>query len=153
GWVVRRNSRREELEQVEYFLANAKWPGDQAAQKTSSGSAIAISQDGLVLTNHHVVDNCKTIEVASGYDRSPAALKASDRATDLAFLQSRLVFPAVASFRLKPAEQGEPIAVVGFPLFGLLASEGSVSFGHVAALRGINDDVQKLQISAPVQPG
>ena len=74
---------------VEGMLAS----GYQLAQKgSSSGSAIAISQDGLVLTNHHVVDNCKTIEVTSGNGRSPASLKASDRATDLAPLQSRLVF-------------------------------------------------------------
>ena len=152
-WALKRDVRRQMLQHVEYILANIKRPRDQPAQKASSGSAIAISQDGLVLTNYHVVDKCKTIEVTSENGRSPASVKASDRATDLALLQSRLVFPSVASFRLTAAEQGETIAVVGFPLVGLLSSEGSVSFGHVTALRGINDDLQKLQISAPVQPG
>ena len=67
------------LKAAEYILANAKRPGDQPAQTACSGSAIAISQDGLVLTNHDVVDNCKTIEVTNGNGRSPASVKASDR--------------------------------------------------------------------------
>ena len=79
-WVHKRDLRPEQPEGREYILANAKRPGDQLAQTASSGSAIAISQDGLVLTNHDVVDNCKTIEVTNGNGRSPASsVKASDR--------------------------------------------------------------------------
>jgi S1-C subfamily serine protease len=48
---------------------------------------------------------------------------------------------------------GEPVVVVGFPLWGLLAASASVTTGTVSALAGPGNDSRLLQISAPVQPG
>lgn len=48
---------------------------------------------------------------------------------------------------------GEPVVVVGFPLWGLLAASPSVTTGTVSALAGPGNDSRLLQISAPVQPG
>lgn len=41
----------------------------------------------------------------------------------------------------------------GFPLPGILSSEGNVSTGVLSATSGLQNDVRFIQISAPVQPG
>lgn len=41
----------------------------------------------------------------------------------------------------------------GFPLPGLLASEGNVSTGVLSATAGLQNDIRFVQISAPVQAG
>ena len=45
------------------------------------------------------------------------------------------------------------VIAYGYPLSGLLSSSGNVSTGLIAALAGLRDDVNQMQISAPVQPG
>ncbi len=134
------------------FLATRKYHKTQSPQ-ISSGTGIVISENGRVLTNYHVVNHCRSIDVFSGGKLFRASLRASDKKTDFAVLETGAHFTSVATFRAGTAEVGEPVAVIGFPLQGILSSGGTVSFGHISALAGIANDWQKLQISAPVQPG
>jgi S1-C subfamily serine protease len=53
-------------------------------ESASSGSGFAVSNDGLILTNRHVVENCKGISVA---DFRSAIIKAVDEQNDLALLK------------------------------------------------------------------
>lgn len=48
---------------------------------------------------------------------------------------------------------GEQVAVFGYPLVGLLSTNGNFTLGNVSATTGTNDDTRFLQISAPVQKG
>ena len=48
---------------------------------------------------------------------------------------------------------GNDIVSYGFPLTGLLSSEGNFSKGSVAAMSGIDDRASQMQISAPLQSG
>jgi hypothetical protein len=60
----------------------------------------------------------------------------------------------LAVFRTGPAPKlGDAVVAFGFPLPGLLSSEGNVSTGIVSAMSGLGNDVRFIQISAPVQPG
>jgi S1-C subfamily serine protease len=60
----------------------------------------------------------------------------------------------VAVFRTGLApRQGDAVVAFGFPLPGLLSSEGNVSTGILSATSGLQNDVRFVQISAPVQPG
>lgn len=59
-----------------------------------------------------------------------------------------------AVFRTGPAPKlGDTVVAFGFPLPGVLSSEGNVSTGILSATSGLGDDVRFIQISAPVQPG
>jgi hypothetical protein len=61
---------------------------------------------------------------------------------------------AQAVFRQGPAlQQGEKAITYGFPLRGLLATNGNLTVGYVSALRGLRDDVNYIQITTPVQAG
>ena len=60
----------------------------------------------------------------------------------------------VGVFRTGPAPKlGDAVVAFGFPLPGVLSSEGNVSTGIVSATSGLGNDVRFIQISAPVQPG
>ena len=116
------------------------------------GSGFFVTASGLVLTNAHVVDRCRQIDVRTAEQTSAARLLAQDSADDLALLATGLRPQSVATLRLS-ARQGDAIAVYGFPLPGLLAPVGNVTFGNITALAGLGGSSGEMQISAPVQPG
>jgi S1-C subfamily serine protease len=83
----------------------------------------------------------------------PLTLLRYDKKLGLALLRAAHGAPAVAKFRSGSLRAGESVVAFGFPLPGLLSSEGNVSVGILSALSGIGDNPHELQISAPVQPG
>ena len=125
------------------------------AARISSGSGIVVSREGLVLTNQHVVHQCAAYEVIDGSSRRlKAALMAVDKANDLALLTVRDQFPAAAVFRKDATPKlGEAVTVVGYPLVGVLGTQPSVGFGHVAGTTGIRGNSKQMQISVPIQRG
>jgi lipoprotein NlpI len=60
----------------------------------------------------------------------------------------------IAILRQSPAlRAGERAISYGFPLAGILATEGNLTVGDVSALRGLSDDPNSIQITTPIQPG
>jgi serine protease Do len=109
--------------------------------------------EGLMVTNAHVVEGCSTVTaVSERTGTSLAEVVARDTTNDLALLKVTSKPPSVAAIRMG-VRVGEPVAVFGFPLSGLLATSGNMTFGNVTALSGIADDTRYIQIQAPVQPG
>jgi S1-C subfamily serine protease len=123
-------------------------------RETGSGSGVVLTEAGHVLTADHVIETCRTVRVAQvGEPPVDAAVVGRDSRNDLAVLRARTTFAATAALRIDAARNGEPVVAFGFPLGGLLASTGNVTFGNVSALVGLRDDSSMLQVSAPVQPG
>jgi uncharacterized protein len=123
-------------------------------QANSEGSGFLVNRAGIVVTNHHVVDGCRELQVMRNDKSLVATLVATDPADDLAIL--RLPEPVADTAPLRgdsPVKPGEAVVVVGFPLQGLLSSQASVTTGVVSRLAGPHDDTHQLQITAPVQPG
>ncbi len=107
-----------------------------------------------VLTNHHVVKNCKSIElIRSGYT-SAAKIKAKDSVNDLVILEADKTNNSSLKFRAgKGIRIGDNIIVIGYPLGELLGSGIKVTTGNVSALTGLINDTTSMQLTAPVQPG
>jgi len=116
-----------------------------------TGSGFIVSRQGHILTNHHVVAGCATVQLPA-MDKT-ARVIAQDSQADLALLRADLPNTAIARFRQDTVRLGDSIVVAGYPLRGLLGSGLNVTTGTVSALRGMNDDRRLLQITAPVQPG
>jgi serine protease Do len=121
---------------------------------TSHGAGFFISADGYAVTNHHVVESSRTVELTTDDGTAyKATVIASDPATDLALLkvEGRNDFPFVR-FAKKPPRVGERVFAVGNP-FGL---GGTVTAGIVSALdRNLGDDSYDglIQIDAPINKG
>lgn len=116
------------------------------------GTGFFIAEDGLVLTNAHVVKGCSEARIGPPGRKAAARVIARDGVNDLALLRSAAYPSAVAALRLS-VRQGEAVVAFGYPLPGLLASGGNLTTGNITALSGIGDDSRLLQISTPVQPG
>jgi serine protease Do len=97
------------------------------------GTGIVVSEQGLVITNFHVVDGATAITVVlSTGERRPAVLIADDSPfTDLAVLGIDSTDLRVASFGDSDTVQlGEPLAVIAS---GLITFENQVKLGVLSA--------------------
>jgi serine protease Do len=108
-----------------------------------TGSGLLVSADGLVLTNHHVVDRAEKVEVAiPGHrQRRPARILGTDKPTDLALLRVDAPEPLPAADFARTAEVrvGQWVLAIGNP-YGL---DGTVSLGIVSA-KGRNLEIPDL---------
>jgi hypothetical protein len=135
-------------------LAGMVLTGSLAAAATLKGTGFAVSDDGMLVTNEHVVLGCRLVSVRMGTRQLSGTVVATDRVSDLALVQLRERTPAFATLRRGPAIRvGEQVVTYGFPLSGSLATEGNLTVGYISALRGLRDDDKTIQITAPVQPG
>jgi len=118
------------------------------------GSGFIISDDGLILTNAHVVRDAKEVTVKLS-DRSeyPAKVLGSDPVTDVAVL--RIEAKGLPVVRLGDPKQlgvGDPVLAIGAPFgFEQTATQGIVS----AKGRSLPGDavVPFIQTDAAVNPG
>lgn len=115
------------------------------------GTGFFVSADGEILTNDHVVAGCRQLTIKGG---SPLQIESRDSSADLALVKSDIKPAKTAVFRSGPVPKaGDEVVTFGFPLPGLLSSEGNVSNGVISATTGLQNDVRFVQITAPVQPG
>jgi TPR repeat protein len=126
-----------------------------AERTTGNGTGFFVSRGGHVLTNVHVVENCRNLAVKPPNDAArKAEIVALDKANDLALLKTEMGRADVAVFRAGAyVRQGDGVVAFGYPLATALASEGNLTTGAVTALAGMRDDSRMIQISAPIQPG
>ncbi len=119
------------------------------------GSGFIVSEDGIVVTNNHVIDGADEIEVVfQDGKRYPATIKGTDQKTDIAVLKidTDRPLPYVSFGDSDTAEVGDWVLAIGNP-FGL---GGTVTVGIVSA-RG--RDIQSgpyddfIQIDAPINRG
>ena len=128
----------------------------QTVQTAASGTGFLITQDGYILTNHHVISGASTVKVTlyngETYD---ATVIGSDEDYDIAVLKIDVTgaTPVVLGDSSKVAI-GESVAAVGNPLGELTfsMSEGIVSCVN----RAINVDgtpFNMIQVDCSINPG
>ena len=155
-------------------IADKKRPSRPRAKSGSSGSGFLISQLGHVVTNEHVVRNCKSLTVGNNAKthirvdvvetdkkndlallKIPSGEMASDSAKSLISKLGLEVVPLSSSglFRSEDVELGERVMVAGYPYGEIFSNTVKVTGGMVSAIRGVGNDFGQFQIDAAVQPG
>jgi serine protease Do len=122
-----------------------------AAQAVSSGTAFSVAPEVLI-TNHHVVKGCSSVEIISPEGRRIGSIAAADADIDLTILRVSGLRGTTARLR-DPGNVllGEPVLVFGYPYAGALSSGGNFTSGVVSALRGLRDSANQLQITSPAR--
>jgi serine protease DegQ len=138
-----------------FFGERAPEQQQQRQQSNSLGSGVIVRADGLILTNHHVVEGADGIEVllADGR-RAKARLVGSDPETDLAVLKTELQnLPFLEFAKVENTRVGDVVLAIGNP-FGV---GQTVTMGIVSALGrsqlGINTFENFIQTDAAINPG
>lgn len=121
--------------------------------KQGAGTAFAMSSEGHVLTNYHVINGCTEVKIVGR--EGNAKVITSDSVNDLALLQLPGKTKDFASLNsdLGKQRQGEDIIVFGYPLNWVLSSGGNLTLGTISAITGLGNNTNQLQITAPIQPG
>lgn len=133
------------------ILAAAVVMDAAAEEPKSSGTGFAVTVDGWIMTNAHVVDRCDRVEVKG---RDVATDPRIDATNDLALIKVNSDTSMVPlTFRRAPIRLGEDIVAIGYPLADLLADSVKITTGNVNALAGLRNDTRYIQISTPIQPG
>lgn len=129
--------------------------GAQEESGEGLGSGVIISKDGLILTNHHVVQGADAIEVVLHSGQSiDAEVVGTDPETDLALLRVKLAdLPAITLGDEKRTRVGDVVLAIGNP-FGV---GQTVTSGIISALGrnqlGINTFENFIQTDAAINPG
>ena len=136
-----------------YFFGDQADSGPQ--RREGLGSGVIVSEQGYVLTNHHVVESVDEIEVALADSRKiKARVVGSDPETDLAVLRIELQkLPAITFARAEQLRVGDVVLAIGNP-FGV---GQTVTLGIVSGLGrshlGITTFENFIQTDAAIHPG
>ena len=122
-----------------------------------AGSGVIISADGYIITNHHVIEDAKTIKVTlrDGQTSYDATLIGSDEDNDIALLKVNAEGLTPATFGDSSSlAVGDYVVAIGNPL-GTLG--GTVTDGIISALaREVTiegKNMTLLQTNAQISPG
>jgi serine protease Do len=134
---------------------SAPVPQAEMPQARSMGSGFIVDEDGLVVTNNHVIDGATEIMVTlNDGTRYPAELVGRDPKTDLALLriESEEPLPYATFGESESMRAGDWVIAIGNP-FGLggTATTGIVSARGRDIQAGPFDDF--IQIDAPINQG
>ncbi len=118
---------------VNTLESGTRFSGSPAQQPTARGSGVIIDSRGYIVTNYHVIEGQRGLEVIfSDGTKAPATLKGTDPFTDLAVIKVDVPVPAVATWgdsdRLEP---GQPVVAIGSALGDF---RNTVTAGVVSAL-------------------
>ena len=133
----------------------------QTPKRQGAGSGVIISSDGYIVTNNHVVDGAKSINIqginGDFNNKYSAEVISTDKVNDLAIIkvkgvniQSNSIPYAV---KTGTSEVGEEVFVLGYPLTSTMGEEIKLTTGVISSKTGFQGDVSIYQISAPIQPG
>jgi serine protease DegQ len=136
-----------------YFFGD---PADSGTQRREGlGSGVIVSEQGYILTNHHVIESVDQIEVAlSDARKVPARVVGADPETDLAVLKIDVQkLPAITFARPEQLRVGDVVLAIGNP-FGV---GQTVTLGIVSGLGrshlGIATFENFIQTDAAIHPG
>ncbi len=128
----------------------------QTSTAQAAGSGVILSEDGYIITNHHVIENAQKIQVRLKDGTSyPAELVGSDPQTDIAVIKVEATGLQAAKIGSSAGLQvGDETIAIGNPL-GTLG--GTVTNGIVSATgREVTIDgntMSLLQTNAAINPG
>jgi hypothetical protein len=128
----------------------------------SSGTGFALSSEGYIVTNHHVIEGATKIKVRGikgNFSKSYSAeIIVEDKNNDIAIIKvndpdfttlGQLPYTINSSL----IDVGSSVYALGYPLRASMGDEVKLTNGIISSKTGFQGDITTYQISVPVQPG
>ncbi len=123
-----------------------------------SGSGVIFNSAGYVITNYHVIEGARSVEITlmdgEVFDASVIAHDADHDLALLKIISSRSDFPEATLGSSEDITIGEEVVAIGFPLGFELAGSATFTKGIVSAVRTVSfDNYEYVQTDAAINPG
>ena len=119
----------------------------------SSGSGFAVSGDGYVITNHHVIEGCAKVLLYTQGKEIPVTVMTYDLQNDLALLKGEFEPSVIFSLSDDSPELLQDVFVAGFPFGEKFSTSVKVTKGIISSLTGLGNNFSNFQIDAALQSG
>lgn len=129
-------------------------PEARKERQGGSGTGFFVSENGHIITNHHVIEIGEEYEVRTEDGKIlKAKILKSDPANDIAILKVETNSHPLPLCPASNVAKGDEVMALGYPLTYLQGHEQKATFGRINSLSGLHDDFRKFQIDVPIQPG
>jgi hypothetical protein len=128
-------------------------PDDDKVYSAASGSGFAVTSDGYVITNYHVIDGCTDVKIHDKGKSILATLVTFDPNNDIALLKGDFKPRSFYPLSRETPKLLTEIFVAGHPFGQDISTSVKVTKGIVSSLAGIANNFSNLQIDAALQPG
>ena len=128
-------------------------PEDNKVVPAGSGSGFFVSNEGHVITNHHVIDGCNTTKVSFKGNQVDAQILAVDKMNDIAILKTNIKPNSIFPISNEDVSLLEDVVVAGYPLGKQVSSAIKTHKGVVTALAGAGDNYSNFQTDASINAG
>ena len=128
---------------------------NDSGQFETQGSGVFISNNGIGVSNYHVIAGSKKAIVVDFYGKQYDISTIYDYSEEKDLIKFQVKLNAsnsFASFKTTPVEKGEDVFALGFPNGFDMAGGSTVSTGIISGFRTIND-ILLLQTTAPITHG
>jgi len=128
-------------------------PDDKKIVAAASGSGFFVSNNGDIITNHHVIEGCNIVKVSFKGSGIEAKTLAIDKMNDIAILQANIKPDQFYSVSNEDVSLLEDVIVAGYPLGKKVSSAIKTHKGVVTSLAGAGDNYSNFQTDAAINQG
>lgn len=121
--------------------------------QAASGSGFAVSYEGHIITNNHVIEGCENVRLHRNGSVVDAVVVSRDPLNDLAVIQADFTPSIVFPIDNRNPQLMQDIYVAGYPFGENISSSLKVTRGIVSSLTGLGNNFSNMQIDAAIQPG
>ena len=128
---------------------------EQTVTKSGYGTGFPVNNEGVIVTNHHVIKGAKKIDVQfQDGTLCPAKVLKQSPNIDIAILKIDRPTPDYLVMDSQPEiGVGDRVFTIGFPVEQILGQEPKFTDGAISALSGIRGEATFMQITVPIHPG
>jgi len=126
---------------------------DDKVYSAASGSGFAVTSDGYVITNYHVIDGCTDVKIHDKGKSILATLVTFDPNNDIALLKGDFKPRSFYPLSRETPKLLMEIFVAGHPFGQDISTSVKVTKGIISSLSGVANNFSNLQIDAALQPG
>jgi len=126
---------------------------DDKVYSAASGSGFAVTSNGYVITNYHVIEGCTDVKIHDKGKVILATLVTFDPINDVALLKGDFKPRSFYPLSRKSPKLLMDVYVAGHPFGQDISTSVKVTKGIVSSLTGIANNFSNMQIDAALQPG